>query len=96
MPSLGYFLRLSGLAVLGLLALAVGFVIFIFLFPYLAVAGMTALLAALMFITLCLVIYLALVIGAAIVYFFRPMEVSKKKKGYSLKRTKEAGRRKKN
>ena len=94
MAEADYFLKLGGILILGLLSIVIVFAVFIVLSPYVVGIGIPIIVMALMFLLIWLVIYIGLVIGAVIVYFFRPMQV-KSSGSYSIKQSKEAGRRKK-
>lgn len=90
-------LRMSGLAILGLLAMIAAGFIFIILLPYIlpALAIYNAgVVLFLLFMIIFLVFYLAMVIGASLVYFFKPANV-KNSGDYNIERSREAGRRKK-
>lgn len=95
MPEKTYFLKLGGVLLLGLIALLIAFLLFIILLPLIVVTALGVILLAIVFIIIWAVIYIAMVIGAAIYYFFKPMEVSKKDKKYSVAKTKESGMREK-
>lgn len=96
MPGAGYFAGVVGAIILGLIALLVAGLIFFLALPYLAamfVGGLMLLFAFLMVYTLT---YVALFIGIAIYYAVKhPMTVEKKDRKYSIRKTKEAGRRQK-
>ncbi|MBL7160536.1 MAG: hypothetical protein ISS93_01655 [Candidatus Aenigmarchaeota archaeon] len=94
MAEADYFLKLGGILILGLLSIVIVFAVFIVLSPYVVGIGIPIIVMALMFLLIWLVIYIGLVVGAVIVYFFRPMQVKSSGK-YSLEQSKEAGRRKK-
>jgi hypothetical protein len=102
MPGRAYAGRLAGAVLLGLVTFVIAFLIFVFTLPYLIpmapvvipfVTGTMAL--VLILLVIWGVTYAAAIVGAMIYYFFRPMEVSRKDKGYSIAKTKEAGRREK-
>lgn len=88
------FLRLSLAFMLGLLALAIAAALFVFLLPLIVVAALGAFVLVIVFFVIWGVIYLAMIAGTAIYYFFKPMQV-KKKGRYSIRKAKEAGRRSK-
>jgi len=95
MAEKGYFLKLGGIFLLGLVSLIIGGILFFLLLPFIVLIGAGILFLTLVFLAVWIVIYVSMLVGAAIVYFLKPMKVSKKPGTYSLKRTKEAGRRKK-
>ncbi|UCD07461.1 MAG: hypothetical protein JSW41_00550 [Candidatus Aenigmatarchaeota archaeon] len=96
MPEKKYFARLGGALLLGLLALAIAFIIFVFLLPYILPLALGTLLIVLIFIVVWVVIYIAIVVGVAIYYFVKhPMKWEKEDKEYMIEKAKEAGRRKK-
>jgi membrane protein implicated in regulation of membrane protease activity len=96
MPERRYFLRLGGAFFLGLFALAVAFIIFVFLLPYILLIAMGTLIIAAVFIAIWAIVYVAMVVGVAIYYFVRhPMKWEKEDKGYAIEKAKEAGRREK-
>ena len=89
-----YFLKLSGAVLLGLVALVVAGIIFVFLLPLLGIIKEGLMLFDI-FLVLWMVIWVLAVIGVAIYYFVKhPMKVQKKGT-YSINKVKEAGRRKK-
>ncbi|MBI4181347.1 MAG: hypothetical protein HY520_00055 [Candidatus Aenigmarchaeota archaeon] len=90
MPSIATFLKLSGILALGLLALVVSIVVFIFLLPFTLPLVVAGAFLVLLFLVVWLLVYLALVAGAVIVYFFRPMEV-RREGSYRLGQVREAG-----
>jgi hypothetical protein len=103
MPAGRYFLGLTGAVLLGLAVLALSIVIFILALPYILPFFMTILpglvlvaVAIVAIIVIWIILYVAAVIGIAIIYFFRhPVRVSKVDKGYSIEESKESGRREK-
>jgi len=94
MPEQKYFLKLTGIMALGVVSLILGFGIFLFLFPYLIAIGLTLLLISLVFLVIWMIVYIIMVLGALVVYFFKPVEV-KKKGDYSVQKVKESGKRQK-
>ena len=90
-----YFLRLAGAFLLGIVALIIAGLAFLFLLPLLIPLALGAFILALVFILIWAVVYVAMVIGVAIYYFFRPMTFEKKDKDYTIAKAKEAGRRQK-
>jgi membrane protein implicated in regulation of membrane protease activity len=95
MPDKAYAGRLAGAVLLGLVTLVVAFIAFVFLLPYLLPLALGTALLALILLALWGITYAAAVIGAMIYYFFRPMRVSRKDKGYSIAKAEEAGKRQK-
>lgn len=102
MPEKRFFFKLAGAALLGLAALIIAIILFILLLPLilsvwpallLTFLGIAA--AVVIFVVLWLAVYALLFIGTAIYYLFRPMEVSREKKGYTITKSREAGRREK-
>jgi len=94
MPEKRYFLKLTGAFLLGIIALVIAGIIFILIYPYLLVAAFGMFLLLVIFLAIWAAVYIAMVIGVTIYYLFKPMKVSKKK-GYSITRAREAGRRQK-
>ena len=68
------FIRLSGIVILGILAIFIGIMVMILLAPYLIAGGYTAVVSTLLFMFIWLVVYIGLVGGAIIVYFFTKPE----------------------
>lgn len=96
MPEKKYFARLGGALLLGLLALAIAFIIFVFLLPYIIPLAMGTLLIILIFIVVWIVVYVAIVVGVGIYYFVKhPMKWEKEDKGYTIEKAEESGRREK-
>jgi hypothetical protein len=103
MPSGRYFLNLTGAVLLGLGVLAASVIIVLLASPYI-LPFFIAILPGLVIIAVVVVaivvvwaiLFFAAMIGIAIIYFFRhPVKVSKTDKGYSIEKSKEAGRREK-
>ena len=104
MPKPKYFARLAGAFVIGLASLVLATLLFFFLIPFLlpvaplivpvALAGAFL---VIVFFALWGIVYVSMIIGTAIIYLFRPMEVSRQDKRYSSgsMKLKEAGRREK-
>ncbi len=90
-----YFLKLGGVLVLGLIALIIAAVIFWILLPFIILAFVGGLVLVLIFIFIWFVVYIAMIIGAALYYIFKPMKVSEEDKSYKIEGAKEAGRRQK-
>ena len=93
-------MRLTGVVLLGALTLAVAAAAVMlaspFILPFVAglfpfLIGSLLMIAAVIGVWFAL--YLCAIIGAAIYYIFRPMQVSRKPGTYSIKKTVEAGRR---
>ncbi|MEE9322919.1 MAG: hypothetical protein V3U72_00080 [Candidatus Aenigmarchaeota archaeon] len=95
MAEKGYFLRLTGAFLLGIVALVFAGLAFLFLLPLLVPLAFGSLILVMVFIFIWGVIYIAMVIGVAIYYFFKPMRVEKVDKGYSIAKAEEAGKREK-
>ena len=100
MPGAGYFARMSGAVLFGLLALAIAFIALTFILPIVLPLiinfAFWGFLLFLVFVALWGIVYLSLVVGIAIYYFVKhPMEWEKKDRGYSIDKTKEAGKRQK-
>lgn len=102
MPDLGYFGKLTGAALLGLVTLLLAAVAVFLLLPYIVplfsvlmpfVQGVMLIIAAVLVIWAGL--YVSAFIGVFIYYIFKPMKVEKKEKGYSISGAREAGRREK-
>jgi len=91
-----YLLRGAGLALLGLVSLVCAGILFLFFGPFLLALllpfGLGVLAVAIAIMALWVGIYVVLVIGAVVYYFFKPMQV-KQHGSYRLKQSKEAGRR---
>ncbi len=94
MPETKYFLKLGGLLILGLIAFAIAGILFVVLLPHILLITVGILFLILIFILIWVIVYMAVVFIVAIYYFFKPMKVSKKGK-YTIKKTKEAGKRSK-
>lgn len=95
MPGAAYAGRLAGAVLLGLVTLVIAFVVFVFLLPYLIPLALGAGFLVLILLGIWGVTYMAAVVGAALYYIFRPMKVSRKDRGYSIDKAKEAGKRQK-
>jgi membrane protein implicated in regulation of membrane protease activity len=96
MPEARYFARMGGAFLLGIFALAVAFILFVFLLPYLIPLALGTFLLAAVFVAVWAVVYGAIVAGVAIYYFVRhPMEWKREDKGYSISRAGESGMRSK-
>ena len=96
MPDAGYFGRMGGALLLGLLALAIAFIIFVFLLPYIIPLALGLLFVVLIFIVVWAVVWIAIAVGVGIYYFVRhPTEWSREDKGYIIRKAREAGRRQK-
>jgi len=91
-----YFARLGGALFLGLFALVIAFIAFVFLLPYILILALGTFIIVLVFIALWAVVYVAMVIGIGIYYFIRhPMKWEKEDKSYTISKAEEAGRREK-
>ena len=86
-------LRLTALAVLGGMSLLFTMIILLLFSPFLSFVAI-GFGFFVMIVVLWGSVYVAMVIGAAVVAFFHPMEV-KRHGSYKLKQTKEEGRRQK-
>jgi len=96
MPERGYFARLGGAFLLGIFALAIAFIGFVFLLPLILPLALGTLIIVLVFIALWAIVYVAMVVGIGIYYFFKhPTEWSREDKDYSISKAEEAGRRSK-
>lgn len=93
MPEKRYFLRLTGAFLLGIVALLVAGLVFLFLLPVLLPLAIGAFIIISVFLVIWAAVYVAMVIGVGIYYFFKPMKFEKKDKDYSIAKTKEAGKR---
>lgn len=96
MPDSKYFAKLGGAFFLGVFALIIAFIVFVFLLPYIIPLALGVFVIIVIFLVLWAIVYVAMVVGVGIYYFVRhPTEWEKEDKGYSIKKTKEAGRRQK-
>ena len=96
MPEKKYFMKMGGFLAFGLLALAVAFILFVFLLPYILLIAIGAFMIIGVFIAIWAVVYVAMIAGVGIYYFFKhPMKWEKKDKGYKIDKTKEEGKREK-
>lgn len=96
MPEKKYFLKMGEFFAFGLLALAVAFILFVFLLPYLLLIAIGAFMIIAVFIAIWAVVYVAMIVGVGIYYFFKhPMEWEKVDKDYTIEKAEEAGRRQK-
>ena len=83
-----YFLKLNGILVLGILAIALSFVVLIFFVPHIISLGQTGIIATLLFLVVWLVIYVGLIIGGVVMYFFSPLHAPAKKSSRARSRKK--------
>ena len=102
MPEKSFLLRLSGAFLIGFIAVIIALaLVFTFSAGILGFFGMLFpfLIGSLLFLFAVIVIaalnYIFVMLGVVIYYLFKPMHVSTKSKGYSLEKSKEAGRRQK-
>jgi hypothetical protein len=95
MPTKKFFVKLAGAALLGAVSLLIAGIIFLLLLPYLLWIALGTILLIVVFLVIWGAVYACIYVGTAIYYVFKPMKVSKKKKGYSVAKAKEAGRRRK-
>ena len=79
------FIRLSGIVILGILAIFIGIGVMIMLAPYLIAGGYTVVISTLLFMFIWLVVYIGLVVGGIIVYFFTKPEARAPLKAVSAK-----------
>ncbi len=98
MPDRKYFLSLGGSFLLGAavicISLALAWLLMPYLLPVFASAFpyiMQAALAILIFMIILAAVYAITLLGVLVRYLFRPMEVSKEKKAYSIAGIREAG-----
>ena len=87
--------KLVGAALLGAVSLVIAAIIFLLLLPYILLITLSALVLVLVFLIIWAAVYACMFVGTAIYYVFKPMKVSKKKKGYTIAKAAEAGRRQK-
>jgi membrane protein implicated in regulation of membrane protease activity len=95
MPEKRYFLRIAGAFLLGIFALVIAGIVFLLALPVLLPLALGGLVIALVFVLIWAIAYVAMVIGVAIYYFFKPMTYERKDRGYTIRKAKEAGRREK-
>ncbi|UCD02810.1 MAG: hypothetical protein JSV63_03430 [Candidatus Aenigmatarchaeota archaeon] len=103
MPERGYFMRLTGAFLIGVVALIIAVAAVFLLAPYILplIASLLpfvlgTLLVIVAVIIIWILIYLFAMIGVAIYYAIKhPAEVSRESKGYDLDKVKESGRREK-
>ena len=92
----GFFLRLGEAFLLGIIAIVAALVIIFLMLPYILALVIVSMALLAIFLLIWIIVYAAMMLGAAIYYAIKhPMKVSKKKKSYSISRTKEVGRREK-
>ena len=98
MPSAKYFLSLGGSFLLGLFVVIVGIVVAWLLLPILMpifqalipfVVGIA--LVVVIVIVVIIAVYILTMLGVFIQYLFKPMQISKKEKGYNVAKIKESG-----
>ena len=91
-----YFLRLGGAFLLGMAALVIAGIIFFISLPFLLPLALGTLLLIIVFIAIWATVYVCVMIGVGIYYFFKhPTKWEKKDKGYTIAKAKESGRRQK-
>jgi membrane protein implicated in regulation of membrane protease activity len=95
MPEGRYFLRLGGAFVLGIIAIIIAVILFFLFLPWILAFAVGTIMLVFVLIVIWVIVYAAIFIGVAIYYFFKPMKVEKKDKGYSISKAKEAGKRQK-
>lgn len=78
-----YFLRLSGVACIAVVALIFAAIIFFVLLPYLMAVTMVFLVLVLIFIIIWMIIYIAMVLGAAVYSYTIPMQTKESEKSGS-------------
>lgn len=74
-----HFLRLGGAIIIGMIALAITAIIFFLLLPHILTVTMAILIILLIFITIWVIIYLSMVLGAAVHHFILPFHYKKRK-----------------
>ena len=101
MPEAAYFMKMTGAMVLGIVTLALSIVLALIVSPYIVpllevlfpyLGGFV--LVILSIVIVWAVLFLCAMLGVFIYYFFKPMKVNTKSKGYSMN-AKESGRRQK-
>ncbi len=102
MPPPKYFLKLGGAFLFGLVVTLVAVIVFVLGLPYIlpflrsmATGICCILLAILIFMLIWAAVFGFTFLGVFIYYLFKPMKVSERPKGYTIKKAKEAGRRQK-
>jgi len=106
MPERGYFLKLSGAFLLGLITLAAAVIsavlllpiigpVIIAVLPFLGAAAMAFALLIIAVLIIWAIIYFCAMLGIFIIYWFRPMQVSDKPGSYNVDDVKESGKRQK-
>ena len=95
MPRKDYFFRMSGAFILGIIALIISGILFFIFLPYILTVFIRAVAVVFIFVFLWLLVYIALYIGVAAYYLFKPMKINKNRVKYTIKRAKESGRRQK-
>jgi len=101
-PPSKYFLKLGGAFLFGLVVTVIAAIVFVLGLPYIlpflqsmATGIYYVLLAILIFVLIWAVVFGLAFLGVFIYYLFKPMKVSERPKGYTIKKAKEAGRRQK-
>jgi membrane protein implicated in regulation of membrane protease activity len=96
-------LKLGGAFLFGLVVTIIAVIAFVLGLPYIlpflrsmATGIYYVLLAILVFIIIWAVVFGFTFLGVVVYYLFKPMKVSERPKGYTIKKAKEAGRRQKN
>jgi membrane protein implicated in regulation of membrane protease activity len=95
MPEKRFFFRLAGAFLLGIVAFIFASFVFFLVLPVFIPLAFGALVLALIFVFIWSVVYVAMVVGVAIYYFFKPMTFEEKDKDYTIAKAEEAGRREK-
>jgi predicted membrane protein len=101
-PPPGYFSKLGGAFLFGLVVTLIAVIVFVLGLPYILpflqsiVTGFYyVLFAILIFMVIWAAVFALTFLGVFIYYLFKPMKVSERPKGYTIKKAKEAGRRQK-
>jgi len=95
MPNKWYIPKLAGLFLIGVVSLVIAAILFIMVSPILIPIAFGAFFFVLVFLAIWVFVYLCILIGAMVYFFFRPMQWEKEDKGYSLSKEKESGMRQK-
>jgi len=95
MPGPAYLFRLNILVVFGIISLIISAFIFWLFLPVLIKLFAYTVIILGIFVVLWLLVYAAMILGAAVYYIFKPMELAKEEKKYSISKAVESGRRQK-
>ena len=74
-----YFMKLSGAAMIAVIALIFAAIIFFLLLPHILAVSMVFLVLVLIFIIIWIIIYIAMVLGAAVHHYVLPLHYRKRK-----------------